>query len=367
MATAKKVVRSSTKKKVARPAAKAASKTATPKTVKAVKKVAVSAAETKSKRDAAKPAGGNRSLMVFGVLIGLVVVLAVAGKLRQGPPIKLLPVTVQTTFSVNEGTPLSSPRGIAVDALGSVYVADLGNNRVVKFKNDGSLDGIWGGAGTEPGQFKEPSGVTVDSQGQVFVADAWNGRIQKFTSKGEYLGEISAKSGNFYSPRNVAADNQGFIYVADTGNSCIKKFDADANLAKRWGEFGTGRDRFQETFGVYVDRENRVYVGDAGNRKIKIFDNQGKFIREQFVKGWKTGVSWPMVAVDSVGHIFATDAQTQMIWIYSKEGKYLGSWGNQTGKDFFAAPLGIAVDAQDSVYVCNMNRGQILKLAPFKE
>jgi streptogramin lyase len=366
MASAKKIVRASVKKNAARPS-KAAGKSKAVKVVKAVKKTRASAAKGKARHVSGKAPAGNRNLIVFGVLVGLVIILAVAGKMRNGPPVKLLPAMVQTAYTVNDGTALSSPRGIAVDAVGCVYVADLGNNRVVKFKPDGSLDGIWGAAGAASGQFKEPSGVAVDNQGQVFVADAWNGRIQKFTSKGEYLGEISAKAGNFYSPRNVAADNQGFIYVADTGNSCVKKFDADANLAKRWGEYGTGRDRFQETFGVYVDRENHVYVGDAGNRKIKIFDNQGKFIREQFVKGWKTGVSWPMMAVDSVGHIFATDAQEHRVWIYGRDGKYLGTWGNQPGKDIFAAPLGIAVDAQDAVYVCNMNRGQIIKLAPFKE
>ncbi|NTV51744.1 MAG: 6-bladed beta-propeller [Candidatus Firestonebacteria bacterium] len=360
----KKAVRSGSSQKAGRASVKSAPKS---KAVKAVKKAAGEAGENKVRRDNAKPAAGGRGLMVFGLVVGLVIVLAVAGRLRQGPPVKLLPAQVLTVFSAADNVPLASPRGIAVGPGGEVYVADLGNNRVVKFNPDGSVNATWGSAGSESGQFKEPSGVAVDAQGSVYVADAWNGRIQKFSDKGGYVGEIGAKNGNFYSPRNVAVDGQGFIYVADTGNSCVKKFDAEANLAKRWGEFGSGRDRFQETFGLYVDRDNRIYVGDAGNRKIKIFDNQGKFQREQIVKGWKTGVSWPTVAVDSAGRIYAPDAQNQMIWIYSREGKYLGCWGNQPGKDLFAAPLGIAVDGQDNVYVCNMNRGQIIKLAPFKD
>jgi tripartite motif-containing protein 71 len=364
MATAKKAVRAGAHKKAVRGTAKASPRS---KAVKAAKRSKPETAGNKSRHENAKPAAGGRGLVVFGVIVGVVIVLAVAGRLRQGPPVKLVPAQVLTAYAAADSVPLSSPRGIAVGPAGEVYVADMGNNRIVKYNADGTFGTTWGTKGKDAGQFQEPSGVAVDSQGGVYVADAWNGRIQKFTNQGGYVGEISPKAGNFYSPRNVAVDSQGYIYVADTGNSCVKKFDADANLAKRWGELGSGRDRFQETFGLWVDRENHIYVGDAGNRKIKIFDNQGKFIREQFVKGWKTGISWPMVAVDSTGRIYAPDAQNQMIWIYNREGKYLGSWGNQPGKDFFAAPWGIAVDAQDNVYVCNMSRGQILKLAPFKE
>jgi sugar lactone lactonase YvrE len=325
---------------------------------------------TKHPAPTAKTAPDNKKgLMVFGAIVAIVVALAVIGKLRQGPPVRLVPVQVEATITLTgtDTVPLSSPRGIAVDSTGAVYVADMGNNRVVKFKPDGTLALTWGATGTDAGQFKEPSGVAVNAQNEIFVADAWTGRVQKFTAQGEYLGEITSKSGNFYSPRNVVADSLGFIYVADTGNSCVKKFDTDANLVKRWGEYGPGRDRFMETFGIAVDKANQIYVGDAGNRKIKVFTNEGKFVREIRVKGWKSGVSWPIVAVDPAGRIYASDTQNQMIWVYDQQGKYLGSWGNQPGKDYFAAPLGLAVDAAGAVYVSDMNRGQVLKLAPWSK
>jgi len=321
-------------------------------------------------RKKAEPAPNkkNRGLLVFGVIISLIITLALFNKFRQGPPVKLLPVVVEATFSVgtHEAGPLASPRGIAVDQEGNVFVADLGNHRIVKFGPQGEVVDVWGKQGTAAGEFKEPSGVAVDHQGDVYVADTWNGRIQKFSGQGEYYGEITSKTGNFYSPRNVAVDSQGFLYIADTGNSCIKKFDADANLVKRWGEYGTGRDRFQETFGIWIGPENQVYVGDAGNRRIKVYTAEGKFVREIRVKGWQSGVGWPMQAVDKNGIIYATDVQHNMIWIYNQEGKYLGSWGNKPGQEIFVSPLGIAVGPKGSVYVSNMNRGEIVKLAPYR-
>ncbi|MEW6517371.1 MAG: NHL repeat-containing protein [candidate division FCPU426 bacterium] len=308
--------------------------------------------------------GGNRGLVFFGAIAVLVVAMAVVAKLRQGPPVKLLPAEVLGTYTAadNAAGALSSPRGIAVTREGEVVVADLGNHRIVAFAPDGSVADTWGRKGTAAGEFNEPSGVAVDSRGDFYVADTWNGRIQKFSPRGEYFGEITSKTGNFYSPRNVAVDSHGFVYVADTGNSCVKKFDTDANLVKRWGEYGSGHDRFQETFGLAVDAAGQVYVGDAGNRRIKIYTSDGKFLRDLRVKGWQSGVGWPMLALDAQGRVYATDVQHNMVWIYSREGKYLGSFGNQPGKELFSSPLGIAIGPDGSVYVSNMNRGEILKL-----
>lgn len=349
-------------KRASKTAARSVRKTSTAKNVLKTSPAKTAAA---LKHSAAKTVGGgNRGLVFFGVVAAVVVALAVMAKLRQGPPVKLLPAEVLATYRVADAATgaLSSPRGIAVTRGGLVMVADLGNHRVVAFAQDGSVAAAWGKKGTAAGEFNEPSGVAVDAKDGLYVADTWNGRIQKFSGTGEYFGEITSKTGNFYSPRNVAVDNQGFVYVADTGNSCVKKFDADANLVKRWGEYGSGQDRFQETFGLAVGPGGEVYVGDAGNRHIKIYTSDGKFLRDLRVKGWQSGVGWPMLAVDAAGRIYATDVQHNMVWIYSREGKYLGSYGNQPGKELFASPLGIAIGPDGAVYVANMNRGEIVKL-----
>ncbi|MCD4813548.1 NHL repeat-containing protein [bacterium] len=386
--SAKKIVSKAVKKNVkptgakkapaaaeVKPAAKRVKKAVTKKfksVASAKKGVKISrpplSAKVKEKKKGEGAQKKNRGLIVFGVIVGVIISFAVIGKLRQGPPIKLLPVTVEARFTMSghQDGPLASPRGIALDSGKNLYVADLGNHRVVKFLPDGSVGGVWGKQGTHAGEFKEPSGVAIDNQGDVYVADTWNGRIQKFSNQGEYYGEITSKTGNFYSPRNVAVDTNGFIYVSDTGNSCVKKFDVDANLVKRWGEYGTGRDRFQETFGLCSGPDNLIYVGDAGNRKIKVYSSDGKFIQEVRIKGWQSGVGWPMMAVDKAGTVYATDVQHNMVWIYNKEGKYIGSWGNKPGKDFFVSPLGIAVDDLGSVYVSNMNKGEIIKIAPIQ-
>jgi tripartite motif-containing protein 71 len=70
---------------------------------------------------------------------------------------------------------------VTIDQVGSVYVADAGNNRIQKFDPSGSFITKWGSLGSGDGQLNQPAGVAVDRLGNVYVADAGNNRIQKFT------------------------------------------------------------------------------------------------------------------------------------------------------------------------------------------
>lgn len=92
----------------------------------------------------------------------------------------------------DEGDPQSltglffGPRGVAVSE-DRIYVTDTGNERVQMFQLDGSFVGVFGGFGSEDGQFLEPTGIAIDSEGSVWVADSGNARMQKFSASGEWI------------------------------------------------------------------------------------------------------------------------------------------------------------------------------------
>ena len=79
---------------------------------------------------------------------------------------------------------LGWPHGIAVDAGGNVFVADTLNNRIQKFGPDGTLLASFGGYIDTPfigkGRLRNPLGVAVDAAGTVFVADSGGGLVQRF-------------------------------------------------------------------------------------------------------------------------------------------------------------------------------------------
>ena len=83
----------------------------------------------------------------------------------------------------------NQPVGVAVDASGNVYVADYGNNLIRKITSTGvvttlagsGLSGNTNGTGTTA-RFNGPDGVAVDAFGNVYVADVSNNLIRKITS-----------------------------------------------------------------------------------------------------------------------------------------------------------------------------------------
>ncbi|CAF5095888.1 unnamed protein product [Rotaria sp. Silwood1] len=84
----------------------------------------------------------------------------------------------------NARTQLSHPNGLFVDTLGTIYVADLGNHRVMRWPK-GAKQGtvIVGGnrQGAGENQLNHPDGLFFDQQGNLYVVDLRNNRVQFFS------------------------------------------------------------------------------------------------------------------------------------------------------------------------------------------
>ncbi|CAF0769457.1 unnamed protein product [Adineta steineri] len=78
---------------------------------------------------------------------------------------------------------LAFPTGVFVDQLGTIYVADTDNHRIVRWPR-GATSGnlIIGehGVGSESDQLHNPSDLFLDRYGNLYVTDTLNNRVQKF-------------------------------------------------------------------------------------------------------------------------------------------------------------------------------------------
>jgi len=85
-------------------------------------------------------------------------------------------------YSFEACLPFSSyiPTDIAVASNGYIYITDLNADLVYKYTNSGDIITFWGTSGSANDQFKTPRGVAVNSSGDVFVADSINGKVKVF-------------------------------------------------------------------------------------------------------------------------------------------------------------------------------------------
>ena len=81
---------------------------------------------------------------------------------------------------------------VAWDKFMNTYISDgYVNSRVAKVDKDGKWLKSWGEPGSKPGQFDTPHSIAVDAGGSVYVADRGNRRIQVFDGEGKFLREIT--------------------------------------------------------------------------------------------------------------------------------------------------------------------------------
>ena len=114
-------------------------------------------------------------------------------------------------------TSFSSPSGLFVNkANGDIYIADTGNNRVVRLSRDWKVENVYEG-------FNEPSDVFVTEDDRIFVADTENHRVAILNVEGDLIQEFGTPesdliSENFiYFPQKVVVDKAGRIYVVARG------------------------------------------------------------------------------------------------------------------------------------------------------
>jgi len=158
----------------------------------------------------------------------------------------------------------NSPEGVAVDALGHVFVTCLGD-WVQVFDSYGKYLSSWGGTGSGNGQFSFVNGIALDQQGNVYVTETANNRVQKFNNKGQYLSQwqVNTSEGNEWDYLAIALGPVGQVYVADDDQNLVKTYDSQGRSTGQWGKSGPGS--FEDSEGIGVDAQGKVYVADNHN------------------------------------------------------------------------------------------------------
>jgi hypothetical protein len=129
------------------------------------------------------------------------------------------------------------PAGLALDAAGDVYIADLYNARVRKVSAEGTITTVAGtgqpgfsgdgGKATEA-QLNHPNYLIVDGAGNLLISDHHNHRVRKVAPDG--IITTYAGSGPVEDPTNTGSTQRGG-FSGDNGPAALARLDSPHQLA----------------------------------------------------------------------------------------------------------------------------------------
>jgi uncharacterized protein (TIGR03437 family) len=277
-------------------------------------------------------------------------------------------------------TSLSSPEGIAVNPSdGTLWVADSGNNRVLRFprpvNQSGRIspDAVLGqadftssvSAAVSASSLSIPAGVAIGPNGDLFVADSGNNRVLEFPAgvgngsaaervfgqPGMTTGvrQAQASAQTLAGPQGIAVDQAGNLYVADSGanRALIFPNTQNAPVAGTPAAFVIGQSSFAETAGgsgnpktpadVAVDSNGSIYLVDSGNNRVLIYSS---LVFLPLAGGAPVGVVGQRTVTDAAANYNSTDG------LATPEG--------------LSSPVGIYIDRQDTLYVGDKGNSRVV-------
>lgn len=298
---------------------------------------------------------------------------------------------------------LNQPRGVALDSTGNVYVADSGNNQIVRFQQRLTISNV-GTNGTYlpfPANLtglSDPGGVAVATNGDIYVADTGNNQIKRFTSAGGAPAQTfgsgtagstdgAAATAQFDHPQGLAIAPDGVVFVADTGNSLIRIINTNGAVSTIAQPTNiVSFVAFANPRGIAVSYDaqaaaagavtafgaplsTNLFVADTGNNQlVTLYTSNGTW--RAIISG-TTYFAPSGVARDAYGNVYVSQAGTHRI---SRDGGGVlagtGTAGNtdhQLGTSGqFQTPRGLAADHFGAVFVADEQNNAIRVVAPYQ-
>ncbi|MBX7109552.1 MAG: T9SS type A sorting domain-containing protein [Chitinophagales bacterium] len=259
------------------------------------------------------------------------------------------------------------PAGVALDAAGNIYVADMSNACVRKINAvTGIISTVAGKPGIAPGFFAGSGtpatsatfswyvlGVVPDAAGNIYIADAGSNIICKVAagtgiitifagingSAGTTGDGGSAASARLNYPAAMAFDvTESNLYIADCYNHKIRKIAINTGIISTVAGTGTAgatgdggpatAAKLNYPAGIAVDAAGNIYVGDGGNNKVRKIT-------------LSTGIISTIAGTGTAG--------------------FSGDLGVATAAKF-NGPQGLAVDESGNVYIADQGNNRIRKI-----
>lgn len=156
---------------------------------------------------------------------------------------------------------LSQPFAGVFDKNGNYYFTEVVSCKVRKISPAGVITTVAGtgscsyngdGIPATNAELNDPKGLAVDTLGNVFIADGFNNRVRKVdvttglisTITGNGIGSHTGDGGNaslatVWNPWDICFDRWGNLYIADLGNNVVRKISATMGIISTYAGNGS--------------------------------------------------------------------------------------------------------------------------------
>jgi len=287
------------------------------------------------------------SLAILWLLLATASAYATAG----------FPVRYVGTMSTVTSSSLTTPKGVAVDLSGNVYIADTGAARIVKVAPDGTTTPLSISGAT----LNRPMGLAVDSAGNLYIADAGvapagsTSQVVKVASDGTATA-VSTGAYTLSGAQGIALNAAGDIYVADTNNNRIIKIASGGSASLLATSSGTSLTGLSYPMGLATDLFGNLYITDSENgRIVKVTTTLvGSTISTSGVLASPTAV-----CVGMNGTIYVANGSSSVrIAVVSTSGDAYDLFFDQRNSDF-GVPSALAVSPTGTLYVADTQNNAV--------
>lgn len=351
-----------------------------------------------------------RGVLVALVIIGLLGTVSVAAYMPYGDSYvytdkektESIPIADAYDYTrkiqtFNGTDTFQNPADLFIDAQGFLYVADSGNDRIVKLSAQGELQQLYTEA--EGLQFRNPTGVFVDAQERIYVADSGNQRIVVLNQSGECIKKFVLPESDLlsdvseFNPNKLAySEVTGYLYVIQG-----KQFMAIAEDNSFVGYVGSTKvpyDFLNYLFRLFatekqkskvskkepavynnffLSSDNLIYAVTSGkDSQLKVINavDQNLFPPDNYGEITYTGYMaiYPNFADITLSReciITTIEANSGRVYQYTTGGDLLATFGGKGDMDgYFNVPVAIDCDANGNVFILDSGKGSIQIFEP---
>ncbi|MFH1076301.1 MAG: NHL repeat-containing protein [Pseudomonadota bacterium] len=180
-------------------------------------------------------------------------------------------------FKDFEGADSFSPRNLAHDRQGKLYVAGDGYEGVVVFNKDGNFSHLLNPTETvEEKKVKATiNDVEIDDYGKIYLLSEENGRVYVYDGEENFLrkfGQKGGATGKMSRPKGISVDvAKALIYIIDYMRHTASAYSMEGEYLFEFAGMGWAPGWLNFPYDICTDREGHVLIADTFNNRVQVF------------------------------------------------------------------------------------------------